>query len=103
MCVKSSTFRDNAIRLRFWCSAADRWPSISSESPLCRILDGLNTNLLQFLVLLGRQNGFHLRICLLMNSPDLFHFLYSCQRIVVLDGVHFWDLGGQNRQDFLLL
>src|ERR1044071_2541444 len=52
-------------------SATDQWPSIVSESPLCGIFDCLQTNLLQFLVLLGRQNGFHLRIRLLVNRKSV--------------------------------
>src|SRR6266481_7385614 len=74
-----------------------------SDSALCGLADCLLTNLLQFLVLLGRKNRLHLRIGLLMNSPELLHFLYFRKRIIGLDGVHFWYFGGKNGQDFLLL
>ena len=78
LCIKNCTFRDSAMRLMILTTLRliDGHQSVAQGAALCGVADLLRTNLPQFLVLLRRKNGLHLRIALLMNASELLHLLH---------------------------
>ena len=68
-----------------------------------RLLDLLLADGLQLLVLRGVKNFLQLRCALIVDGPELLHFLHWRQRTIVLDRLDFWTLFLEDRQHLNLL